>query len=90
MPENKLKTFWLKNKNASIAIIFAILALIIVGGLVIFNIFKPKEAEKTSSDTSQSQNITPEFPTPKDIDSPDNKSEPTKPTPPPTSNLPIQ
>jgi len=90
MPENKLKTFWLKNKYANIAITVAILALLIVGGLVIFNIFKPKEAEKTSSNTSQSQKNFPEAPTPKDLTTAENKTDPKKPTPPTSSNLPVQ
>jgi|GEM_PF-3601533 flagellar basal body-associated protein FliL len=90
MPENKLKTFWLKNKNASIAISIAILALFIVGGLVLFNMFKPKEAEKTSSNTSQSQKNLSEVPTPTGLTTPENKTDPSKPTPPPTSNLPVQ
>jgi cytoskeletal protein RodZ len=90
MPENKLKTFWLKNKSASIAILVAVLALLIVGGLVIFNIFKPKEAEKTSSNSSQSQKDSPEAPIPQNLSTPENKTDPIKPTPPPTSNLRVQ
>jgi cytoskeletal protein RodZ len=97
MSENQLKTnsktFWLKNKNLGVAIFVAVLAIAIVGGLIIFNIFKPKESSsQTNTETNSSQNSS-------NIDSaqdqpttstPSNQDKPTNPTPPVITNLPVK
>lgn len=102
---SNLKTFWLKNKKMSSSIIIAMLAIAVVGGLILFNIFKPKEAEvKTNSETQNSsvnQATSNENPINQDL-VPNSSGEqpttntlgkedkPTGPTPPVITNLPIR
>ena len=96
---SQIQTFWKKNKNSWLAISIAILALLLVGGLIIFNIFKPKDAttntDNSNKNTTQNSNP-PAAPIPslnKDTDStsnPTNKENPSLPNTPKTTNLPVK
>ncbi len=102
MSENQLKfnskAFWLKNKNLGVAIVVAILAILIVGGLIVFNVFKPKEATKETvkqSETQTQNTSTNQTSNIKDQDQPAtadpaNQDKPVNPVPPVSTNLPIR
>ena len=96
---SQIQTFWKKNKNSWLAISIAILALLLVGGLIIFNIFKPKDPVINTSDSNKNttQNSNPQttaLPSSnKDTDSTSNytdKENPNLPNVPKTTNLPVK
>lgn len=104
MPQNtqenktnsKFKNFLLKNRSSWLAITIAIIALLFVGGLILFNIFKPKEEMKNTSvnvvnqTSTDSQTSSTVAPIPKNNTNSGNQQNPTTPAAPVVNNLPVK